>query len=78
MGGAPTQIVRSQIRQSKFLNRPFDRRLGLATLIVDTAGRLHRRGPQISNLPLDEARAVAGALAHERRRPGMSRSKIED
>ncbi len=49
-----------EVRQS-----PFDRRLGLATLIVDTAGQAYTGGgPQIGALPLDEARAIASALAH--------------
>src|SRR5215475_60720 len=43
---------------------PFDRRLGLATLRVDTAGQAYTGGgPRIKNLPIDEAREIAGALA---------------
>jgi putative membrane protein len=45
---------------------PFDRRLGLATLIVDTAGLTYTGGgPRISNLPLAEARQLARALAQQ-------------
>jgi putative membrane protein len=45
---------------------PFDRRLGLATLIVDTAGQNYTNGgPRISNLPADEAAALARSLAHQ-------------
>lgn len=48
------------IRQS-----PVSRRLGLATLIVDTAGQSYTGGgPVISNLPLEEAQSLATTLAH--------------
>lgn len=48
------------IRQS-----PLGRHLGLATLIVDTAGQSYTGGgPRISNLPLAEARSLARTLAH--------------
>ncbi|HXG68395.1 MAG TPA: PH domain-containing protein [Blastocatellia bacterium] len=53
-----TQAV--EVRQT-----PFDRRLGLATLIVDTAGQAYTGGgPRISNLPLAEAHSLARTLAH--------------
>jgi putative membrane protein len=43
---------------------PFDRRLGLASISVDTAGQAYTKGgPRIENLPLEEARALARALA---------------
>jgi putative membrane protein len=43
---------------------PFDRRLGLASLRVDTAGQAFTGGgPQIGNLPVEEARALARTLA---------------
>jgi putative membrane protein len=49
-----------EIRQS-----PFDRRLGLASLRVDTAGQAYTEGgPHISNLPEAEARTLAWRLAH--------------
>lgn len=42
----------------------FDKRLGLASLVVDTAGQAFTGGgPQISNLPVEEAYQVARALA---------------
>jgi putative membrane protein len=54
------KIQAVEVRQS-----PLDRRLGLATLRVDTAGQAYTGGgPQINNLPIDEAREIAGALAH--------------
>jgi putative membrane protein len=54
------KIQAVEVRQS-----PLDRRLGLATLSVDTAGQAYTGGgPQINNLPIDEAREIAGALAH--------------
>jgi putative membrane protein len=62
-------IAKSQVivvRQS-----PFDRRLNLATLSVDTAGQSYTGGsPSISNLPLDEAMQVARKLAREASRAG--------
>jgi len=54
------KIQAVEVRQS-----PLDRRLGLATLSVDTAGQAYTgEGPRINNLPIDEAREIAGALAH--------------
>jgi putative membrane protein len=62
-------IAKSQVivvRQS-----PFDRRLNLATLSVDTAGQSYTGGsPSISNLPLNEAMQVARTLAREASRAG--------
>jgi putative membrane protein len=64
--GRSTHIVPiNKIQAVEVSQSPFDRRLGLATLSIDTAGQAYTGGgPQIGNLPLDEARAVAGALAH--------------
>jgi putative membrane protein len=64
-GGRSTHIVPiNKVQAVEVSQTPFDRRLGLATLSVDTAGQAYTGGgPQISNLPLDEARAVAIALA---------------
>ncbi|MGH9767830.1 MAG: PH domain-containing protein, partial [Blastocatellia bacterium] len=64
--GRATHIVPINKVQAVGIHQsPFDRRLGLATLSVDTAGQAYTGGgPQISNLPIDEARAIAGALAH--------------
>lgn len=50
-----------EIRQS-----PFDRRLGLATVAVDTAGQSAARGgPYVRHLPQSEAEALAKDLAHQ-------------
>ncbi len=44
----------------------FDRRLGLATLIIDTAGQSFTGGaPSLANLPRDTAVLLAAQLAHE-------------
>ena len=52
--------------QSVILRRTyFDRRLGLATLVLDTAGQSNTGGgTAIRNLPLDEARQLQNVLAH--------------
>ena len=52
--------------QTVILRRtPFDRRLKLARLQVDTAGQTYTGGgPQIEHLPADEAAALARTLAH--------------
>jgi putative membrane protein len=45
---------------------PFDRRHGVATLVVDTAGQTNTGGaPKIHNLPLEEARGLARTLARQ-------------
>jgi putative membrane protein len=44
---------------------PFDRRYGVGTLMVDTAGQAYTGGgPRVRNVPLDEAIALARGLAH--------------
>jgi len=65
--GRSTHIVPiNKIQAVEIYQSPFDRRLGLATLSVDTAGQAYTGGgPQISNLPVDEARAIARTLAHK-------------
>jgi putative membrane protein len=70
--GRATHVVpieKSQVivvRQS-----PFDRRLNLATLSVDTAGQSYTGGsPSIGNLPVDEAMIVARTLAHKATQAG--------
>ena len=70
--GRATHIVpieKSQVivvRQS-----PFERRLNLATLSVDTAGQGYTGGsPSISKLPLDEALQVARTLAQKAAQAG--------
>jgi putative membrane protein len=55
------KIQAVEIRQT-----PFDRRLNLATLHIDTAGQAYTGGgPHISNLPLAEAQIIASVLAHK-------------
>jgi putative membrane protein len=65
--GRSTHIVPiNKVQAVEIHQSPFDRRLGLATLSVDTAGQAYTGGgPQISNLPIDEARAIARTLAHK-------------
>jgi putative membrane protein len=81
--GRSTHVVPvDKVQAVEVRQTPFDRRLGLATLSVDTAGQAYTGGgPQISNLPLDEARSIAGALAHRAsatRYVEDRRSRIED
>ncbi|MBA3441352.1 MAG: PH domain-containing protein [Pyrinomonadaceae bacterium] len=61
-----THIVPVRNAQTVTLRQsPVSRRLGLATLIVDTAGQSYTGGgPMISNLPLEEAQSLASTLAH--------------
>jgi putative membrane protein len=63
--GRSTHIVPiDKIQAVEIHQSPLDRRLGLATLRVDTAGQAYTGGgPHLSNLPIEEARAVAGVLA---------------
>jgi len=65
--GRSTHIVPIHKIQAVELHQtPFDRRLGLARLSIDTAGQAYTSGgPQISNLPIDEARAIARTLAQQ-------------
>jgi putative membrane protein len=50
----------------------FDRRLGLATLVVDTAGQTNTGGgASIGNLPMDEARKIQAALVRS-----MARTRL--
>jgi len=64
--GRSTHIVPIRNAQAIVAEQsPLDRRLGLATLIVDTAGQTYTGGgPKISNLPLEEAQSLARTLAH--------------
>jgi putative membrane protein len=64
--GRSTQVVPiNKIQAVEIHQTPFDRRLRLATLRVDTAGQAYTGGgPQISNLPIDEAKEIARRLAH--------------
>lgn len=64
--GRSTHIVPIRKAQTIEVRQTFfDRRLALATLIVDTAGQAYTGGgPQISNLPLAEAYQIAQTLAH--------------
>lgn len=41
-----------------------DRRLGLATLSIDSAGQSRLGGPQLPNLPIDEAYRLGRTIAH--------------
>jgi putative membrane protein len=65
--GRSTHIVPiDKIQAVEIHQSPFDRRLGLATLTVDTAGQAYTGGgPQIGNLPVDEARSMAKLLARK-------------
>jgi putative membrane protein len=65
--GRSTHIVPiNKIQAVEVSQSPVDRWFGLATLSVDTAGQAYTGGgPQISNLPVDEAQALARALAHK-------------
>jgi putative membrane protein len=65
--GRSTHIVPiHKIQAVELLQTPFDRRLGLARLRVDTAGQAYTGGgPQIANLPVEEARAIARTLAQQ-------------
>lgn len=63
--GRSTHIVPiNKIQAVEVHQTPFDRWWGVATLTVDTAGQAFTGGgPQISNLPLSEAREVAAVLS---------------
>lgn len=63
--GRSTHIVPVRKVQGVAIHRnPIDRALGLATLMVDTAGQAYTGGgPQVSNLPVKEAEDVARRLA---------------
>lgn len=63
--GRSTHIVPiNKIQAVEISQTPFDRRLDLATLSIDTAGQAYTGGgPQISNLPVGEARVIAERLA---------------
>jgi putative membrane protein len=65
--GRSTHIVPlNKVQAVELAQTPFERRLGLATLSVDTAGQAYTGGgPQISNLPVAEARALAYRLAQQ-------------
>jgi putative membrane protein len=64
--GRSTHIVPiNKIQAVEIHQTPFDRRLNLATLRIDTAGQAYTGGgPHISNLPLGEAQIIASELAH--------------
>ncbi|MFN0111440.1 MAG: PH domain-containing protein [Blastocatellia bacterium] len=63
--GRSTHIVPiNKIQAVEVQQSPFDRWWGMASLSVDTAGQAFTGGgPQISNLPIAEARELAGLLA---------------
>lgn len=64
--GRATHVV--PIRNAQVLTvreTPFDRRHGVATLIVDTAGQAYTGGgPRIGNVPVREAYILARLIAH--------------
>ncbi len=70
--GRATHIVPIEKSQVIVVHQsPFDRRLNLATLSVDTAGQGYTGGsPSISNLPVDEAMQVARRLAQKAAQAG--------
>ncbi len=63
--GRSTHIVPiNKIQTVEVRQSPFDRWWGMATLTVDTAGQAFTGGgPQVSNLPIAEARELAARLA---------------
>lgn len=65
--GRSTHIVPiNKIQAIEVSQTLFDRRLGLATLMIDTAGQSYTGGgPQISNIPLAEACSIAKTLARK-------------
>jgi putative membrane protein len=65
--GRSTHIVPiHKIQAVEFAQTLFDRRLGLARLHIDTAGQAYTGGgPQIANLPVEEARAIARTLSQQ-------------
>jgi putative membrane protein len=65
--GRSTHIVPiNKIQAIEIHQTPFDRRLNLATLNVDTAGQAYTGGgPHISNLPLSDAQIIAAELAQK-------------
>jgi putative membrane protein len=65
--GRSIQIVPiNKIQAIEISQTPIDRRLGLATISVDTAGQAFTGGgPQVSHLPIAEARTIAATLAHK-------------
>jgi len=65
--GRSTHIVPiNKIQAIELHQTPLDRRLGLASLTIDTAGQAYTKGgPRIANVPLEEARALALALAQK-------------
>jgi putative membrane protein len=60
-----THVVPIRNTQAMLVRQtPFDRRFGVATLVVDTAGQAYTGGgPRLRNIPADEAVAVARAVA---------------
>jgi putative membrane protein len=63
--GRSTHIVPiNKVQAVEVRQSPIDKRLGLASLRVDTAGQAYTEGgPKIENLPIEEANAIARALA---------------
>jgi putative membrane protein len=66
LGRATRIIPISKIQGLEITQTPFDRRLGLAGLNIDTAGQAFTGGvPRIRNLPLTEAETLARTLAQQ-------------
>ncbi len=66
LGRATRIIPISKIQGLEITQTPFDQRLGLAGLNIDTAGQAFTGGvPRIKNLPLAEAEDLARTLAHQ-------------
>jgi putative membrane protein len=65
--GRSMQIVPiNKIQAVEVSQTPIDRRLGLATMSIDTAGQAFTGGgPEVSYLPLAEAQSIAATLAHK-------------
>jgi len=65
----PIQVVQNV----SLIQSPFDRRLGLATIAVDTAGQTNTGGgTTIGNLPLEEARRLQSVLTGRARSRPLS------
>ena len=66
LGRATRIIPISKIQGLEITQTPFDRRMGLAGLNIDTAGQAFTGGvPRIKNLPLTEAEELARTLAQQ-------------
>ena len=62
--GRSTYILPIRNVQAVAVRRTPLPKLGLATLLIDSAGQSRLGGPQLPNLPVDEAYALARTIAH--------------